>query len=374
VKGWRDTLPYYPLLPIGALVAIAWANVAGDSYFRLAQTLQFPVNNIGVALGLASLAQEVLEATRPGGALPSWRHILLAVAIGVGGTVMAAATYSLYVRAHDEQVLLQGWPIVCGVDVFFGVAVARRVFRRGAAVSVVVILAIVSDIIALLLVSRGPFEAAVHPAAASVVAFGIVVSFAFRWLNVRSMWAYLLVAGPLAWVGCYWSGVHPALALLPIVPFFPRDRRAMGDFSAQRHEHASVAHFESVLAYPLQAVAFLFGLANAGVLWRGFDTGTWAVLVACLAGRPLGVLLTAAGAACCGLAPDRYVRWPDLVVALISSVGSVFALFLSTSVFPSGPLLTEVKLGAIATLAGAPLAYTAARVLRVGRFVGRRVA
>jgi hypothetical protein len=57
-----------------------------------------------------------------------------------------------------------------------------------------------------------------------------------------------------------------------------------------------------------------------------------------------------------------------VVIALIGSVGLVFALFLATTVFPDGPLLIQMKLGAIATLAGAAMALAAARVLRVGRF------
>jgi len=369
-RSWRDALAYYPLLPLGALIGLVWANTAGDSYFRVAQALAFPINDIGVAFGLASLAQEVLEATGPAGHMPSWRHTLLAAAMGVGGAVAAAATYAMFVDVTAEPVLAQGWPIVCGVDVFFGVAIARGIFRRGATVSLVVILALVSDIVALLAISRQRLVASADPAAAVLIGAAIVVSVLFRRLGVRTMWAYLLVAGPLSWFGFYSAGLHPALALLPIVPFFPRAGRALGDFAAHRHELASLTHFESALAYPLQAVAFLFGLANAGVLWRGFDTGTWAVLFACLVGRPLGILLTAGAAAVWGFRPNRYVRWPELTVAaLIGSVGAVFALFLSTTVFPDGPLLAEAKLGAIATIAGVPLACIAARPLQVGRLV-----
>jgi NhaA family Na+:H+ antiporter len=369
-QSWRDAFPYYPLLPVGAFIGLVWANTAGDSYFRVAQALAFPVNGIGVAFGLASLAQEVLEATGPGGSMPSWRHTLLAAAMGVGGALAAAATYALYVHVTDEQVLAQGWPIVCGVDVFFGVAIARGIFRRGATVSLVVVLALVSDVVALFAISRGRLVASTDPGAAILIVAALAVSVLLRSLNVRSMWAYLLVAGPLSWLGFYWAGLHPALALLPLVPFFPKAGRALADFAAHRHGRASLTHFESALAYPLQAVAFLFGLANAGVLWRSFDTGTWAVLVACLIGRPSGILLTASVEALWGLRPNQYVRWPELIVAAcVGSVGAVFALFLSTAVFPDGPLLAEAKLGAIATLAGVPLAYLAARALQVGRFV-----
>jgi len=47
----------------------------------------------------------------------------------------------------------------------------------------------------------------------------------------------------------------------------------------------------------------------------------------------------------------------------------VFALFLSTAVFPDRPFLTEAKLGAIAAVAGRAVACLAARVMQVGRLV-----
>jgi Na+:H+ antiporter, NhaA family len=371
-RGWRDALPYYPLLPLGAGIALVWAAAGPDSYFRLAQLLAFPINEIGVAFGLAWLAQEVLESRVPGGSMSFGRRTWMAVAMALGGALVAAATYAIYVRLSDESVLLRGWPIVCGVDVFFGVAVARSIFRRGTAVTVVTMIALVSDVVALVLVSRRPFVTNASGAGLGLIALAVAMSLLFRRADVRSMWAYLLVAGPLAWFGCYWAGLHPALALLPIVPFFRKSARALGDFSIEHHDHGSSTHFESALAIPLQVVAFLFGFVNAGVLWREFGTGTWAVLTACLAGRPLGMLLTAA---LWQPAWRRHLRWSDLIViAFIGSIGSVFALFLSTAVFPDGPLLAEAKLGAIATLGGVLLAAGAARALRVGRFLrGRQI-
>src|SRR5262249_55795880 len=157
-----------------AVIALVWANTAGDSYFRVAQALAFPVNDIGVAFGLGSLAQEVLEATGPGGSMPSWRYVLLTVTIAVGGTIGAASTYWTYIHLPAEQILIQGWQITCGVDVFLCVALARLVFRRGTAVNVVVLLAVVSDVIALVIVSRRPLVAAADPAAAGLILLALV--------------------------------------------------------------------------------------------------------------------------------------------------------------------------------------------------------
>ena len=45
------------------------------------------------------------------------------------------------------------------------------------------------------------------------------------------------------------------------------------------------------------------------------------------------------------------------------------SLFFATTLLPAGPLLAELKLGALLSLLGLPLAFVAARLLHVGRFV-----
>ena len=39
--------------------------------------------------------------------------------------------------------------------------------------------------------------------------------------GIRSFWPYVLIGGGLAWAALYLGGVHPALALVPILPFMP---------------------------------------------------------------------------------------------------------------------------------------------------------
>ena len=58
---------HFLLLPIGVLIALAWANTAGESYFRFAHALRFSVNDVGMALFIALITEEVLEAVLPGG-------------------------------------------------------------------------------------------------------------------------------------------------------------------------------------------------------------------------------------------------------------------------------------------------------------------
>jgi hypothetical protein len=119
----------------------------------------------------------------------------------------------------------------------------------------------------------------------------------------------------------------------------------------------------------VQGVAFLFGLVNAGVLLRGFGTGTWAVLTASLVGRPAGILAAVGIAVGAGLPLPRHIGWKELIVMALAAAPSLaFGLFFAAAVFPDGPLLIETKMGAIASAAGVLLALAAARLLSVGRF------
>jgi NhaA family Na+:H+ antiporter len=360
----------YLVLPLGAVIAIVWANTDAVSYFRMANALAFLVNDVGMAFFVAYLAQEVIEAAMPGGTLHPWRRSVVPGVAALGGTLGAIAVYGAYIHAGDEDVLVRGWPIACAVDTFFCLAIARNIFHRGAAPTFLLMLAIASNIVGLIVISLHSPIAEARPAAAVLIVLAIGISASLRRAHVASVWPYVWLSGSLAWLGCYWSGLHPALALLPIVPFLahtPRDLNVAG--GAKRDSHEKTDHFEHVFEYPVQVVAFLFALVNAGVLLRGFGTGTWAVLTASLIGRPVGILAAVGIAVAAGLHLPRQVGWRDLVViALAASPGLTFGVFFATAIFPSGPLLIEAKIGAMATVAGVLLSLSAAYLLRVGRF------
>jgi hypothetical protein len=119
---------------------------------------------------------------------------------------------------------------------------------------------------------------------------------------------------------------------------------------------------------PVQIVLLLFGLVNGGVLMRGFGDGTWAVLMAALVGRPVGIAAGTSLGLAAGLHPPR-VAWRDIVlVAIIASTSFSFGLFFASAIFPVGSLLIQTRMGAMVTLAGAVIAFGAARALHVGRF------
>jgi Na+:H+ antiporter, NhaA family len=377
----RFAVEHYLVLPAGGLLAIVWANTAPNSYFETAQALAFWVNEVGMALVFAYFAQEAIEAAmpggtlHPGGALHPWRSAVGPVLAGIGGIAGAVALYLGYIRAGDEAMLEQGWPIVCAVDLLFSVAIARWVFMRTAPATFLLVVALTSDIVGLTIVSpqyvSSEYPVALpNPAAGLLIIPALAVCAALRYFGTRSIWPYLVLAGPLSWVAFSSANIHPALALLPIVPFLSHTARDLtGQTPGDPGPHASRTHLEHVLRYPVQAIAFLFALVNAGVLIHGFDTGSWAVLLAALVGRPLGILAIVGLAVVAGLRLPRVIGWRELVViALAAAPGLIFGLFLATAIFPTGPLLVQTKIGALLTAAGAIPALLAARLLHVGRF------
>jgi NhaA family Na+:H+ antiporter len=366
----RFVATHYLVVPLGVGLALVWASASATTYFRFAEALSFVVNDIGLAFAFAFLAQEVVEATLPGGTLHPRRRAALPLVAGAGGTLGAVAVYLAYIHAGDESMLAQGWPIASAVDLVVCYAVARSIFGRSAGASFLLLLTIASNAIGLVLVFERFPVAELHPTAAMLLVPAIGGAAWLRRTQVRTIWVYVLLCGALSWFGCYWSGVHPALALLPIVPFLPHAPRGLNPtVDRPRGPHASADHFEHVFKYPVQAIAFVFGLVNGGVLIRGYDSGTWAMLYAALVGRPLGVLLGIGFGVLAGLRLPRRFGWREaVVVALAASPSFACGLFFATAVFPVGPLLTQIEMGALSTIIGWPLALVAARLLRVGRF------
>jgi NhaA family Na+:H+ antiporter len=362
------------LLPAGALVALVWANVWSESYFRMAAVLAFPVNEIAMVLFFGLIAQEIFEEVMPGGALHQWRRWGVPIVAAAGGVAGASLVYGAFVSWTLEPMLHSGWPVVAAVDLAFAYFVVRSIFRRHPAVSFLLLLAVASNIFGILAIAPQFLVADRRAGGAAVImAAAIGLAALLRRRRVHAFWPYLFGAGGLSWLALYVEGFHPGLALVPIVPFLPHARRAVGEFLADTDEKGDTPrHFEHVWNVHVQVSLLLFGLVNAGVILDGYGNGTWATLLASFGGRTIGILAGVAVAVALGLRLPAHLHWRDLtIVALAAASGFTFSLFFATAIFPAGPLLAELKLGALLTGFGAIVALGAARLLHVGRF-GRR--
>jgi Na+:H+ antiporter, NhaA family len=355
------------LLVAGTIAAVAWANVDHDSYDRLAHPLHFWVNDVGMVFFFALAAKEVFEATLPGGPLASPRRALSPLAAAVGGMVAPALIYMGLAMLRGPAELARGWAIPCATDIAFSAMTARIVFPTGhPAVPFLLLLAIADDALGLIIL------AVFYPSGAlSFTALGVLMTAAVLsalWLRRRqthSFWPYLLGPGALSWAALYWGGFHPALALVPIVPFMPHGDRDQGLFTpAGHHLPDTLNRFEHWWATPVQFILLLFGFANAGVPFAQIGPGTFYVVAALLLGKPVGVLLFSSVARLAGAPLPPGLRGADLVlVGVVAAIGFTVSLFFATAAFPPGPALDETKMGALLSFIAAPLAIGLSRIL-----------
>jgi NhaA family Na+:H+ antiporter len=365
---YRRLIDRFLLLPLGAAIALIWANSAPESYFSFTQTISFPVNEIGMAFFFALATQEIVEAAMPGGALHSWRRWGLPIVAAAGGIIGSVSVYLAWVNVAYQSILSQGWPVACAVDVATAYYLLKALLPRSGALPFALLVGIATDAFGMLVVAPRHPVLATHVGGAVLILVAIGLAGLMRSIRIRAFVPYLAICGTMSWFGFFWAGLHPAFALVPIVPFLPHEPRRL-DLFADPPDDDAIHHFEHEWNTLVQVILFLFGLVNAGVILWGYGTGSSAVLAAALIGRPLGILTAVGLAVLAGLHLPRHLGWRELVVvALASSSGFTIALFFATAVVAIGPLLTQITIGALATGVGALLALGAARLLHIGRF------
>jgi NhaA family Na+:H+ antiporter len=275
-------------------------------------------------------------------------------------------------------VLARGWAVPCVTDIAFSYVVARVIYHREhPAIPFLLLLAIADDALGLAILALFyPVDTVRVLPGVALMTLAVAAAFALRRRRILAFWPYLAAAGALSWAALFTAGLHPALALVPIVPFMPHAARDPGLFvEAPPGAHDTLSRFERAWKRPVQVILLLFGLVNAGVRIQEFGTGTWSVFVAMLVGKPTGIMLAAGVAVLAGFTLPARIGVRDLaVIGLAAAIGFTVALFFVTAAWPVGPVLNEVKLGALLSVANAAVAVGVARLLGVGRFSGSRAA
>lgn len=358
------------LLVVGTVAALVWANLALPSYERFAHSVHFAVNDVGMVFFFALATKEIIEATRPGGPLSSPREAAVPLLAAVGGMAGPALIYVALAQTLRRPELMGGWAVPCATDIAFSYMAARLIFSRGhPAIPFLLLLAIADDALGLILLAvfypTGPVSIA---AFAGLMIPAVAVSLAMSRYGVRSFWPYVIVGGGLSWSAMHFGGLHPALALVPILPFMPHSERDLGFFDPREHDLPhTLNRFEHFWKVPVQFILLAFGLANAGVPFTGIGSGTWIVFIALLVGKPVGILGSAYLSIKAGLrAPGGLTHRDTFLVGVAAAIGFTVALFFATAAFRPGALLDEVKMGALLSFMAAPIAVL------LGRWMGIR--
>jgi Na+:H+ antiporter, NhaA family len=287
----------------------------------------------------------------------------------VGGMAAPAVIYTILAMSLGPAELTRGWAIPCATDIAFSAMVARLVFPKShSAIPFLLLLAVADDALGLVILAVFYPSGPLAPSwLAALMSAAMLTAVWLRRRRTRSFWPYVIGPGTLSWAALYLGGFHPALALVPIVPFMPHSPIDLGLFDP-REEHGSdtLNRFEHWWASPVQVVLLLFGFVNAGVPFEQTGPGTYYVLAGLLLGKPLGILLFSSLARFAGATFPPGLRRRDLlVVGVTASIGFTVSLFFATAAFPGGTALAQTKVGALLSFTAAPLAIVIARIARI---------
>lgn len=379
----------------GVFAALAFANLAPGLYETLVHTpvhkllsvirhgaehgshhgahgwehclsLHFLINDIFMVLFFGVAAKEITEACLPGGALNPISKAINPLFGTLGGVIGPVGVFLLANALMGDPAWTRGWGIPTATDIALAWLVARFVFGKGhPAVSFLLLLAVADDAIGLGIIAIAYPDPA-HPtlwANALWILPGMAIALGLRFAKVQSWVPYILFGGAFSWWGLYSAHLHPALALVFIVPFLPGPRRDLGlfvespDYDAVEqqaharglhHAHSPLENFEHSLKFFVDFGLFFFAFANAGVPFSGITGLTWVVLLALLLGKTIGITAFSAVGQRLGFPlPDGMRLKQLLLTGVIAGLGLTVALFVSGQAFVDVGLQGAAKMGAL---------------------------
>eukprot|EP00439_Symbiodinium_sp_Y106_P070676 s46_g12.t1 len=436
-------------LVTGVIVAMVWKNTAEDSYWTVTHdpiipgwqilghdaSLHFLINDIFMCFFFGLAIKEVTEALLPGGSLSPLRRATNPLMATLGGVLGPVATYVVCCLIFDsfgsfngmqcqhpasdvadashrllagsdaeDRVctvpmvtvdctladIINGWGVPTATDISLAWMFAILIFGAGhPAINYLLLLAIADDALGMAIIAIAYPNPAhpVEPVWLLLVVVGAVVACFLRMAKVRFWSAYVFIAGPIAWLGLILAQVHPALALVFIVPFMPAHHAHSSDDHVS-HAKSQVAKVRDLIPHnksemliraaqefmarqsaPLHAFEhhmklfvdgapdfgmFFFGLANAGVKVGGLGSLTWATVIALIAGKTLGIVFFSLSAHCMGFLLPVGLTVVDLfAMSALGGVGLTVALFVSNEAFTDKGLQSQAKMGALLSVASA---------------------
>jgi len=384
-------------LIIGAAVGLVWANIDPRSYAFIKETpafhlnhvpvsLHFLINDLAMAFFFLLAGKEIREAMLPRGALSNVRTAALPLIATLGGMAGPAIIFFTGTLLFHAPELTRGWAVPMATDIAFSYLIARIIFpqiggKTHPAIVFLLLLAIADDAGGLIVLATfypqevhnllnifvgvPPMLVFFTGAAAAI----LLALFFWKKLKITNFWPYLLLPGTIAWIAFHEGGIHPALALVPLVWCMPHEHSDMGIWAVGESEGKDTLNrIQQWWKSPVELILGLFGFVNAGVEFSALGLGTWFVFFGLLVGKPVGIVLFTKIGQAFGLELPRGMRNPDLVVlGIAAGIGFTVALFVSVVAFPSGALQDSVKMGALFSFLSAPVTLVAAWVLGVRR-------
>jgi NhaA family Na+:H+ antiporter len=451
-------------LVTGVIVALIWAQIDFHGYHEVIDygffglkvgtynlSLHFLVNDIFMCFFFGLAMKEVTEAVLPGGCLSPPKKAVNPLMATAGGVVGPVAVYILFVLlfweagSFDGQqceveiarrlgggggggsgvyeqctlaTIINGWGIPTATDISLAWMIAQMIFGDGhPAINYLLLLAVVDDAIGMLIIALA-YPDPVHPLEPlylTLIVVCIIVCVSLR-MFVPAKWQkwqfYIFFGMPFSWAGLFCAHMHPALALVPVVPFMPAKldmhsaiskwrrpslwkshAKAAAEIAAEKdidvdvalaaakiaaetaahcHDHDAPLHkFEHALKLLVDIGMFFFGLCNAGVEVKELGGTTMTILLSLVVGKTIGIAGFGAFAVLIGFPLPRGLTLVDLTAAgALGGVGLTVALFVAGEAFTDAGLQGHAKLGALLSVGSAIVAYY---IKTIGEWVKRKM-
>jgi len=358
------------------VVAIIWANLDPAGYqdfivtpFLGGLSFHFVANELFMVLFFGIAAVEITQSFLPGGDLNPLSKAINPLLGTLGGVLGPVIVYFSLNEIFGAPELRNGWGITTATDIALAWLAARTVFGAAhPAVSYLLLLAVADDAIGLAIIAvfyPNP-DLPVEPVWLLLTVSGALAAWLLRRFHFRSYWPFLLLGGILSWTGLYQAHLHPALALVFIIPFLPHAKQENQHiFEADPADHSPLARFEHEWKVIVDFGLFMFSLANAGVEFSSMGAATALVLFSLLVGKTVGIFGFGWVAARFGFALPLGMELRDLLTAaIIAGTGFTVALFVAGEAFTDPVISAAAKMGALLSLIAAVLG------LAVGKAVG----
>ncbi|MFT7624474.1 MAG: NhaA family Na+:H+ antiporter [Myxococcota bacterium] len=386
-KGFTNFLQEFSIpLIAGVIAGLVAANIdehmyhqvvdfpilgEGASIFGHKLTFHFLVNDIFMVLFFGVAAKEITESVLPGGDLNPPSKAINPLLGTLGGVVGPVGVYLLlawiFFDGHpDAAAVYNGWGVPTATDIALAWLVARLIFGKGhPAVNFLLLLAVADDAIGLGIIAvfyPNP-DHPVAPIYLLVTLAGMGTAYALRRAKVNSWVPYVAVAGGLSWVGLILASLHPALALVAIVPFMPAgDHEDTGLFDEGTSEHfadSPLHNFEHDVKLVVDFGLFFFAFANAGVGFTSINAVTWIILASLIIGKTLGITLFSGLGAKLGFPLPTGMGMKHLIASgVVAGLGLTVALFVAGEAFPGDSAYQgPAKMGAVLSGGAALLAF-----------------
>ena len=338
-----------PLI-FGIFIALFWANFDYQSYSSFLHykifynlDLHFIVNEIFLVLFFGLISIEIVHEFSPQGNLHPLGKALTNIFAALGGVILPIILFFVLNTVWGSEVYSSGWAIATATDVAVALLFAKLIFpKKHPALIFLLFLAVVDDFIGLGIIAvfyPSP-EKSVQPIFLILIVVAMLFSYGLRWCRLTSFYPYILPAA-ISWVGMFCAGLHPALALVWIVPFMKDGK------SASLPLHKLEVLLKPVVNWGL----FFFGLTNAGVALSNISSLSLIVFLSLCLGKTLGIYGFAKLAYATPFARGKGLANRDLLLlGLVASVGLTVSLFIADIAFEEDSLKDAAKMGALLSL------------------------